>query len=177
MASASLSLRRMTPADLPLMHRWANAPHVVRWWREGGSLASVSANYLPMIEGTDPTVALIVELDSVPIGHAQFGRWGDFPDDAARFDARADDYCIDYFIGDAALCGQGLGTQLIARLVEYVRDDVPAPGPAGFLVDVEAANRPSCRVLEKNGFTASADPHPDRPTDGGGPILLFRRPA
>ena len=173
-----LTLRRMTEADLVLMHRWAHAPHVARWWREDGTLDEVRANFLPMIDGEDPTVPLIIELSGTPIGHAQWCRWGDFPEDGVRFDADPDEYCIDYFIGDPDLCGRGVGTALIAELVRAVNTSVDGTGatPIGFLVDVEEANTASCRVLEKNGFTRLPDPHPDRETDDrSGPTVLFRR--
>ena len=168
----------MTTEDLVLMHRWAHARHVARWWREDGTLDQTRQNYLPMIQGTDPTVPLVVEVDGLPVGHAQWCRWGDFPEDGARFDADPDEYCIDYFIGDPDLCGRGIGTMLIAALVEAVHDAVDSTGaaPVGFLVDVEQANTASCRVLQKNGFTASPDPHPDRETDErSGATVLYRR--
>ena len=157
----------MTVADLRLMHRWANEPHVLRWWHEGGSLEQVRANYLPMIEGADPTWPLIAEVDGQPLGHAQWCRWGDYPDEAARFDADPDEYCVDYLLGVESRCGQGVGTALVAALLDRVRDSV-GDGATGFLVDVDAANVASCRVLEKNGFRQQPDPHPER-AEGSAP--------
>lgn len=176
--SAVLSLRPMTEADLPRMNGWANEPHVRRWWAdEGGPLENTRANFLPMIEGADPTRALIVELDGVPIGHGQWCRWGDFPDDAARFGAGADEYCVDYFIGDPALVGRGLGTTLVGLLLADVRTWCRQGGheASGFLVDVDPDNIASCRVLEKNGFARFPDPHPERVDPASGRTVLYRR--
>jgi len=167
----------MTAQDLLVMTRWGNAPHVARWWDSAGTLADTSATYLPMIEGIDPTVALIVEWQGEPIGHGQWCQWGWFPDDASRFDAPPQDYCVDYFIGRRELCGHGIGTLLVAALLADVRATVPVQRwpECGFLVDVDSANTASCRVLEKNGFVGGPDPHPERSAPGE-IVTVFRRP-
>lgn len=52
-------------------------------------------------------------------------------------------------IGEPGALGRGLGVQMIAALVQEVRRHHPG---AGVLVDPQAANQPSRRALEANGF-------------------------
>ena len=146
----AIRLRAMTTADLALMCRWLGAPHVQRWWHDPAELAAVSAEYLPCIEGVEPTHLLIAETAAGPVGFAQWYRWRDYPDHARSLGADPDEAGLDYLIGSPQDCGRGIGAGLIAALVRHVceRD----PSVAGFVVDPEFANTASRRVLEKNGF-------------------------
>jgi len=47
----------------PLLARWQTRPHVARWWRDPCDLASITAEYLPCIDGRDPTEIFVIELD------------------------------------------------------------------------------------------------------------------
>ncbi len=113
-----------------------------------------------------------------PIGWCQWYRWADYPAEAAAMDARDSEAGIDYAIGEPGRIGRGVGTALVAALVAEVRRHHPR---AGILVDPDAANVPSRRVLEKNGFhlvaerLVSIDPS-DRPKaiyrlPGNNPVL------
>lgn len=43
-----IRFRRLTEADLGLMHRWLNSPHVMRWYSPGGCTPTqVAEKYLP----------------------------------------------------------------------------------------------------------------------------------
>ena len=163
----------MTTADLPLMCRWLGQPHVQRWWHDSAEPADVSAEYLPCIQGAEPSHPLIVELPTGPVGFAQWYRWADYPDYAQQIDARPDEAGFDYLIGEQACCGHGLGTRLIAALIRCIREQDPTVG--GFLVDPEQANTASRRVLEKNGLhlVAVRQVHdPDGPPTG--PSAIYR---
>lgn len=169
-------------ADLPLLSRWFAAAHVERWWHESSDPAEVQSEYLPSIEGNEPSHALIAELPAGPFGYAQWYRWSDYPDHARSLGADPDEAGFDYLIGLPADCGQGLGTRLVAALVAYVqkRDATVA----GFVVDPEVANAASRRVLEKNGFeliVVKAIPdlggHPIGPTAVYRHRLVSRQPA
>ena len=62
---------------------------------------------------------------------------------------------IDYVIGDPARIGDsGTGTMLVAALIAEVRRHHPG---AGIVTGPDAANVPSRRVLEKNGFSLVAE--------------------
>jgi aminoglycoside 6'-N-acetyltransferase len=148
--TAPILLRPMTAADLPLMCRWLGEAHVHRWWHDSAEPAAVSAEYLPCIEGVEPSHPLIAELPTGPVAFLQWYRWADYPDYGAQLDARPDEAGFDYLIGEQAYCGHGLGTRLIAALIRRIREQDPTVG--GFLVDPEETNTASRRVLEKNGL-------------------------
>jgi aminoglycoside 6'-N-acetyltransferase len=64
-------------------------------------------------------------------------------------DGRPGDIGIDYAVGDEARAGRGLGTEVIGRLVNLIREVHP---DAGVVADPDATNVASRRILEKNGF-------------------------
>jgi len=138
-----VQLRPLTEADLELVDEWFDAPHVRRWWRD-----DTSAQYLPVLSGADPMHVLIAVHEDRAVGLGQWYRWDDEPS--------REDYGIppgaagiDYLIGHAHDCERGLGTMLVAELVE-------ATSPYPLWVPVDETNEPSRRVLEKNGFELMA---------------------
>jgi aminoglycoside 6'-N-acetyltransferase len=164
----------MTAADLPLMCRWLGAAHVHRWWHDSAEPAAVRAHYLPAIEGAEPSHPLIAELPAGPIGFGQWYRWADYSEYGRQLDAAPDEAGLDYLIGEREYCGRGLGTRLIAELISYVREQDPTVG--GVVVDPEAANTASRRVLEKNGLRLVAIRQvidPEAPPTG--PSAIYRR--
>jgi aminoglycoside 6'-N-acetyltransferase len=171
--TSPILLRPMTAADLPLMCRWLGAAHVHQWWHDSAEPAAVSAEYLPCIEGVEPSRPLIAELPTGPVAFVQWYRWADYPDYAARIGAGPDEAGFDYLIGEEACCGHGLGTRLIAALMRLIREQEPSIG--GVVVDPEQANTASRRVLEKNGLRLVAVKQIDDP-DGHpvGPSAIYR---
>lgn len=173
-----IGLRPLTVADLPLLCRWIGEPHVQRWWHDSSEPAAVSAEYLPCIQGSEPSHPLIAELPAGPVGFLQWYRWADYPDYARKVGAGPDEAGFDYLIGEAALCRKGLGTRLIAALIDHIRGQDPTVG--GFVVDPEQANTASRRVLEKNGLllVATTDiADPDDPLAGPTAVYRLRLPA
>lgn len=169
--AGSLTLRPMAEADLALVSAWLARPHVARWWLEDPAQAAVRQRYLPAITGADPTHLLVAELDGRPIGFAQWYRWDDESEsDRAAVSAEPGDVGIDYAIGEPDACGHGIGTRLIAALIDEVRRHHPG---AALLSDPEQANVASCRVLEKNGFRL-VDVRRIESELGDGPNAIFR---
>ncbi|HJQ01536.1 MAG TPA: GNAT family N-acetyltransferase [Jatrophihabitans sp.] len=169
----TLAFRPLTESDLPLLAEWIARPHVARWWYEPVGSAAVRAEYLPCVHGTEPTHALVAQLDGIEVGFAQWYRWADYPEHAGKLGADEDEAGIDYLVADPARCSQGFGTRLVGALIEQVR--LAWPAVAGLVVDPEQGNRASCRVLEKNGFhlvrvvQLEAEGHPV------GPTAVYRR--
>lgn len=169
-----IRLRPLAEADLPLLGKWFAAAHVERWWHASSDPGQIRAEYLPCIEGSEPAHALIAELPAGPFGYAQWYRWSDYPDHARSVGAEPDEAGFDYLIGSPQDCGQGVGAKLIAALVTHVRESDETV--AGFVVDPEAANIASRRVLEKNGFELVAVKSiPDPDGHPIGPTAVYRR--
>jgi aminoglycoside 6'-N-acetyltransferase len=159
----------MTEADLPLVRRWLQQPHVARWWLADETAEEELAHWRQLLTGEldDGThLLMVVERDRrVAVGWCEWYRWDDTPDEARELGALPGECGIDYAIGDPAAIGRGLGTELNAALVHEVRDHHPG---CGIIVEPEAANAASRRVLERNGFDLvdvrplAFEPH-DRP--------------
>jgi len=87
--------------------------------------------------------------------------------------AADDEVGIDYAIGEPGRTGTGVGTQLVAVLVAELRREHPG---VGVLVDPDAANLASRRVLENNGFfLVAARPVFTEPRNV--PMAIYRLPA
>jgi aminoglycoside 6'-N-acetyltransferase len=168
-----LSLRPMTEGDLPQIEAWLGLPHVARWWTPDTTPEAEIDLYRPRIEGEEPaTHMLVVTEEGAAIGWCQWYCWADYPNEALAMEAEEGEVGIDYAIGEPALIGRGVGTELIRTLVEEVRG---SEGGVGFLSDPDATNRASRRVLEKNGFglvavrTVVTEPSDD-------PVAIYRLP-
>jgi aminoglycoside 6'-N-acetyltransferase len=165
----------MTEADLPAVEAWLRLPHVARWWTPDTTAEAVIAFYRGRLsQDGEPTMHLLtISLDSTPVGWCQWYRWADWPAEAEAIGTREGEIGIDYAIGDRARIGRGLGTALIAALVGEVRRHHPG---AGIVAAPNAANTPSRRVLEKNGFhLVAVRPLATQASDA--PMAIYRLPA
>jgi aminoglycoside 6'-N-acetyltransferase len=146
--------------------RWIRQPHVARWWIPETTAETEVEKFASRL-GTShgATRMCTVELEGQPIGWCQWYRWDDYPEEAAASGAETGEVGADYAIGEPACVGRGVGTAMIAALVDHVRATNPG---AGLVVAPEADNLASRRVLEKNGFElvdvrpVATEPH-DRP--------------
>jgi aminoglycoside 6'-N-acetyltransferase len=163
-----IELRTMTEADLPLVRRWLQQPHVARWWPQDETAEEELKQYRQRLTGEvdDGThLLVIVERGRAAIGWCQWYRWDDEPDEARELGALPGECGFDYAIGDPAAIGRGLGTEMNAVLVNEIRQHHPG---CGLIVAPDAANAVSRRVLERNGFVLvdvrplAFEPH-DRP--------------
>jgi aminoglycoside 6'-N-acetyltransferase len=164
-----IELREMTEADLQLVRRWLQEPHVARWWLADEDAEDELEHWRRLLTGEfdDGThLLMVVESDrGVAVGWCQWYLWEDTPDEARELGALPGECGVDYAIGDPTAIGRGLGTALNAALVAEVREHHPG---CGFIVEPEAANAGSRRVLERNGFALldvrplTFEPH-DRP--------------
>ena len=148
-ADDAISFRPMTEGDLPLLETWLHRPHFARWFLPDSTVEAELASNRDAITGVDPTQVLVVRVGDRDAGWAQYYRWSDYPEEAAKYDAGPGELGIDYGIGDPDLIGVGVGTRLIAGLVALLAEVEPG---APILVGPSGANAASCRVLEKNGF-------------------------
>jgi RimJ/RimL family protein N-acetyltransferase len=151
----------LTRDDLPRLHRWLAEPHVAQWWGE-------PEDYLPSIEGTEPSRCYIAHLNGDPIGMLQTYRWADWPKEAAAVGARRDEAGIVYLIGGADLIGRGIGPEMVRAFIEQV------VGAAPIRLNVSVGNQRSWRCLEKLGFTREPDPRLIEGEEGPQYVLVYR---
>ena len=104
-----IGFERLKSSDLPLMHRWLNAPHVARWWyADGSTYPEVEETYVPCIEGRDPTEPYLILYNGLPIGYVQAYRISDDPD-YARLVEVENSAGVDMFVGKRSSCIGGSG--------------------------------------------------------------------
>jgi aminoglycoside 6'-N-acetyltransferase len=147
-----IELRAMTESDLPLVAGWLHQPHVARWWLREQTAEEQLECYRQRLTGEvdDGTELLIVlELGSAAVGWCEWYRWDDTPVEARELQTRPGEVGFDYALGDPGATGRGLGTKMIAALVQTVRSHHPG---CGIVVEPEAGNAASRAVLERNGF-------------------------
>ncbi|WP_295645618.1 AacA4 family aminoglycoside N(6')-acetyltransferase [uncultured Methylibium sp.] len=147
-----VTFRLLTEHDLPLLHDWLNRPHIAEWWGgERPTLAEVRAHYHPQAMAAERVTPYIAMQGDVPIGYAQSyvamgsgdGWWEDVTDPGVRG--------IDQSLADAALLGQGLGTQMVRALVERLFRD---PAVTSIQTDPAPHNLRAIRCYQKAGFRA-----------------------
>jgi 8-oxo-dGTP pyrophosphatase MutT (NUDIX family)/RimJ/RimL family protein N-acetyltransferase len=147
-----IGFRAMTHDDLPELVAWRRAPHAARWFDGPADLEEAKERFGARIDGETAHRMHVVELDGLAIGYLFHYLVRAYPDYLAS--VRDEEAAgIDFLIGDPALCGRGLGPQVIWS---YVRDIVleDHPGVPRVIASPEPDNAPAIRALEKAGFTA-----------------------
>jgi AacA4 family aminoglycoside N(6')-acetyltransferase len=151
-AHVPVTLRLLTDDDIPMLHDWLNRPHIVEWW--GGeearlTLAQTKEEYSPNVMAKANVTPYIAMLGDEPIGYAQSyvalgsggGWWEKITDPGVRG--------IDQSLADPTRLGQGLGTHMVAALVERLFND---PTVTAIQIDPAPTNLRAIRCYEKAGF-------------------------
>jgi aminoglycoside 6'-N-acetyltransferase len=172
----TISLQLMTVEDYPDVVRWLARPHVRRWWQLDYDLAAVAAKYGPRLRGEEPTRMLVIDDDGTSVGLTQWYRWDDYAEDRDNYGIGAGELGMDYAIGLLSACGRGVGTQVVAQVLDAMREVHPCGTPV--TVPPQATNAASCRVLEKNAFVqvATRQGRQRREHAPEGPVAVYRRP-
>lgn len=148
---AGIRFNALAGTDLPLLHRWLNASHVVAGYsRVPTSPEVVAAKYGPRIAGTVPVRGFIAAVDGTPIGYVQVYRVADFPDYAAAVGDRADAVAIDVLIGEIEYTRRGLGPRVIAAAVAEIA--WPSFDVRTCIASPRADHTASVRAFAKAGF-------------------------
>jgi RimJ/RimL family protein N-acetyltransferase len=174
-----IELRPLVVDDLPLVASWLRQPRVAQWWLVGTTAeAELEEITSRVAERADHATRLLTIVErsgsrlkiGAPIGWCQWYPYDAYPAEAEAIGARAGDCGIDYAIGDPDAIGRGLGTELIAVLVDEVRRHYPG---CGVVADPDTRNVASRRVLEHNGFSLiSIRAVVTEPTDD--PVAIYR---
>jgi aminoglycoside 6'-N-acetyltransferase len=162
MVSAYYGFAPMTSADLPLIRRWLETPHVSQWWHD-------PAEQLELVSGDldHPDMAqYIVASDRRPFAYLQCYNLSDWN---TGFGAQPDGTRgLDQFIGEADMLGRGHGSAFIRAFTEQLL----ANGTPRVVIDPDPANARAIRAYARAGF--SKDRIVDTPD---GPALLMVRDA
>ena len=132
----------MTAADLPLVLRWLQQPHVREWWGDTHEqFALVSGD--PGIETMDQ---YIVATDGRPFGYIQCYDLSDW--DSGFGTHPAGTRGIDQFIGEADMVDRGHGSAFIRTFA----DSKLRAGAPRMVTDPDPVNARAIRAYEKAGF-------------------------
>ncbi|KHS50760.1 GNAT family N-acetyltransferase [Brevibacterium linens] len=173
-----MEFRRTTRADFPLLARWLGTPHVARFWNHETTPEAIERDFGGSVDGTEPSDDFIVEDAGVPVGFIQRSRICDYADEhielIALADAPQDALTIDYFIGEGAATGRGVGTRMIREFTDLCFADWPAA--SAIIVPVIAGNPASWKALAAAGYERIAEGHipPDNPIDDGWHVVYRR---
>src|SRR5262249_19764878 len=130
-------------ADLPLVRRWLNAPHVERWWGDAREQFAVVRDDLD-----EPAMdQFIVVTDDRPFAYLQCYDPSAWPEGGLGPQPHGT-RGIDQFIGEADMIGQGHGSAFIRSFV----DSLLAGGSPRVLTDPDPENTRAVRAYEKAGF-------------------------
>jgi aminoglycoside 6'-N-acetyltransferase len=162
MASAGYEFVPMTSADLPLIRRWLETPHVSQWWHD-------PAEQFELVSGDldHPDMAqFIVASDRRPFAYLQCYNLCDWN---TGFGPQPDGTRgLDQFIGEADMIGRGHG----AAFIRVFTEQLLAKGTPRVVIDPDPANARAIRAYARAGF--SKDRIVDTPD---GPALLMVREA
>jgi aminoglycoside 6'-N-acetyltransferase len=162
MVSADYAFVPMTTADLPLIRRWLEAPHVSQWWHD-------PAEQFELVSGDldHPDMSqFIVASDGRPFAYLQCYNLSDWN---TGFGPQPDGTRgLDQFIGEADMLGCGHGSAFIRAFTEQLL----ANGTPRVVLDPDPANMRAIGAYARAGF--SKDRIVDTPD---GPALLMVRDA
>jgi aminoglycoside 6'-N-acetyltransferase len=160
MAAARYEFTPMTVADLPLIRRWLETPHVSEWWHDPVEQFELVSGDL----GHPDMAQFIVATQTRPFAYLQcynISAWdagfGPQPDGTRG---------LDQFIGEPDMLDRGHGSAFIRTFAE----DLLANGTPRVVIDPDPDNARAIRAYEKAGFNK------DRlvDTSDGVALLMFR---
>jgi len=149
-----VTFRRLTIADMSMLHDWLCRPHVAEWWGPADSLAYVVDRYQPLTVADAREQGYIALSGGSEIGYIQSyvvqgsgdGWWPDELDPGARG--------IDQFLADPDQLGRGLGTAMVRAFVEHLFAD---PAVTSVQTDPAPDNVRAIRCYRHAGFRSFAE--------------------
>ena len=112
--------RSLTEDDFELLHAWLNQPQVREFYqKEPITLAEVDAHYRPRLALGWPTRCFIAMIDHEPFAYLQTYTLAAWPDYAASLHLDHGT-SMDFYIGDPAYGGRGLGQAMLRQFLDRV---------------------------------------------------------
>jgi aminoglycoside 6'-N-acetyltransferase len=134
--------RPMSAADLPLVRRWLDAPHVAQWWGDPDTQFALVSEDLE-----HPAMAqFVVAADDRPFAYLQCYDPTAWPDNGLGAHP-AGSRGGDQFIGEPDMVDRGHGSAMIRRFV----DDLLKAGTPRVVTDPDPDNARAIRAYEKAG--------------------------
>jgi aminoglycoside 6'-N-acetyltransferase len=162
MVSADYEFVPMSSADLPLIRRWLETPHVSEWWHD-------PAEQFELVSGDldHPDMAqFIVVSEARPFAYLQCYNLSDW--NTGLGPQPSGTRGLDQFIGEADMLDCGHGSAFIRSFTERLLVN----GTPRVVIDPDPTNARAIRAYEKAGFAK------DRVVDTpDGPALLMVRDA
>ena len=156
-------IRPLKEADLPLIRRWLEEPHVQAWW------VDPQVQY-DLISGDmdDPTIDLhLVSLDGVPFAYVQDYCVQDWMQPHLE-DRPKGTRAIDTFIGDPTFLGKGHGAGFLRQHAQSLLEQ----GAPQIVIDPEPHNVAAIHAYASAGFRKIGV----RESDEGPAMLMVFRP-
>jgi aminoglycoside 6'-N-acetyltransferase len=179
--TGTMTFRRVTRDDFPLLGAWLAHPHVARWWNHETTPEAVARDFGASADGAEPSEDHLALHAGRPVGLVQYCHYADYPEYLAELEpilpVPPGATCIDYLVGEVADTGRGLGTAMIRAFCDRVW--TVDPSATCIIVPVVSANRASWRALQRAGFRTAArgELTPDNPVDDPAhEILRLDRP-
>jgi len=134
-------------ADLPLLRRWLQSPHVVRWW-------GTPNLHLPALAQRSRDTHAVITADGRPVGYLCWQRPSPSELEAAGLTDLPEDLVdIDILIGELELLGRGVGPRALILLLAKLRGE----GVEFAGLGTSTSNRAAIRAFEKAGFRLFRD--------------------
>ena len=135
--------RPMTAADLPLVKRWLESTHVMKWWGDTDEQFELVSGDLE-VEAMDQ---FIVATQDRPFAYVQCYDPEAWPNNGLGSHPKGT-RGMDQFIGEADLVNHGHGSAFIRIFI----DRLIASGTPRVITDPDPANFRAVRAYEKAGF-------------------------
>lgn len=145
-----ITVRLLTEADAPLLVKWLSDPKVLEYYEGRDRPQNLEMVMRHYFDRTQEITQSIVQYEDRDIGYIQY-----YPideDERKEFgyeDFTGSVYGMDQFIGEVDCWNKGIGTRLIASMVNHLRT---AENAEKIVMDPQTWNERALRVYEKCGF-------------------------
>jgi aminoglycoside 6'-N-acetyltransferase len=147
----AIHFRPVAMADVPLLTRWLNRPHVRAFYQLAPiTETEVADEYGLMIGGEAPDICHLALMDDEPFGYIQCYRNRDYPGWAELIEV-GEGISLDLFIGEAAFLGRGIGQAFLRRYLAEVAFPHFADESRAYIAH-DVANGVALRCSQAIGF-------------------------